>query len=62
MFKKNGKNLRQKPFLITWKDEKWKHKGSLQKKMLHFLHWGWGGGSGPVFVTLFFSKTWSKMA
>ena len=36
-------------------------KGSLQKKSVTFFTFG--GGSGPVFVTLFFlSKTWSKMA
>ena len=34
-------------------------KGSLQKKKCNIFTLG---GSGSVFITLFFSKTWSKMA
>ena len=37
-----------------------KYKGSIQKKKCNIFYIG--GGSGPFFVTLFFSKTWSKMA
>ena len=52
---KQVKNYQQ----ILNKNFPW-HQGSLQKKKCNIFYiWG---GSGPVFVTLFFSKTWSKMA
>ena len=47
--------------LVLQLDIKLSFREAFKKKSVTFFKLG-GGGSGPVFVTLFFSKTWSKMA